>query len=159
MSTRPSRRNLPPSSAGRWRSLRCCCTYLPNYTASHLTMWFCIALIMSVEFRCPMTFGKSEPHYNTLLALVNTCHVVGTVHLYKYWPLTCFPATVGRSDTSQRNYRRFVCTTWQADKWLVGMDTVSLGETLWDCDDGDQVIICQMYLFTILCQRKRQYWR
>jgi hypothetical protein len=33
--------------------------------------------------------------------LVDICHVVGTDHFYKYWPLVRFPPNVGRCDTTQ----------------------------------------------------------
>jgi len=40
------------------------------------------------------------------LSLVDICHVVRTVPLYKYWSPFLFPLTVGRRDTSQNNDRR-----------------------------------------------------
>jgi hypothetical protein len=59
------------------------------------------------------------------LSPVDTCQVVGTMHVYKYWPLVRFAATVGKCDASQRNHQcrnaafsRFIYT-WQAGKWLV----------------------------------------
>lgn len=36
------------------------------------------------------------------VSLVDTCHVAGTMYLYKYWPRS-FPPSVGKYDTSQRN--------------------------------------------------------
>jgi hypothetical protein len=47
--------------------------------------------------------------YDKYLSLVDTCHVVGTVHLYKhtYWPLMRFLPAVSKCDTSQRNRQRF----------------------------------------------------
>jgi hypothetical protein len=40
------------------------------------------------------------------LSLVDTCHVVGTVPLYKYWSHFRLALTVGECDTSQTNDRR-----------------------------------------------------
>jgi len=34
--------------------------------------------------------------------LVDAFYVVGTVHLYKYWPLICYPQVVSKSGTSKR---------------------------------------------------------
>ena len=33
--------------------------------------------------------------FDEYAAPVDTCHVVGSVHLYKYWPLVRFPRTIG----------------------------------------------------------------
>ena len=43
--------------------------------------------------------GVSDKH----LSLVDTCHVVETVHLHKYWPPVRFPPTVHKCDTIQKN--------------------------------------------------------
>lgn len=43
------------------------------------------------------TTGICDKH----LSLVGTYHVVGMVHLYKYWPLVRFPPTVCMCDTYQ----------------------------------------------------------
>jgi hypothetical protein len=40
------------------------------------------------------TSGICDKH----LSLDGTCHVVGTVHLYRYWPLVRFPPTVCMCD-------------------------------------------------------------
>jgi hypothetical protein len=48
----------------------------------------------------PMT-GISDKH----VPIVDTCHIMGIVHLYICWPLVHFPPTVGESDTSQSNYQ------------------------------------------------------
>lgn len=47
------------------------------------------------------TAGICDKH----LWRVDTCHVVGTVHLYKYWSLVRFPRTVCKCDTNQSNYQ------------------------------------------------------
>jgi len=39
--------------------------------------------------------------FDGYLALVVTCHIIGTVPLYKYWLLVCSPSTVGKCDTGQ----------------------------------------------------------
>lgn len=36
--------------------------------------------------------GIADKH----LLVVNVCHVVGTLIVYKYWPLVHFPPTVGK---------------------------------------------------------------
>jgi hypothetical protein len=46
------------------------------------------------------------------LSLMDTCHVVETVHLCKYRPPLRLQTTVGKSKTSHRNHQRlFVCQT------------------------------------------------
>jgi len=42
------------------------------------------------------------------LLLVDTCHVVETVHLYSYWLLVCFPPAVSKCDRSQKESRMLV---------------------------------------------------
>jgi hypothetical protein len=39
------------------------------------------------------------------LSFVDTCHITGAVHLYKYRPLDRFSTTVGKCKEGQRNHR------------------------------------------------------
>lgn len=55
------------------------------------------------------------------LSLVDACHVVGAMHLYKYWPLGCVWVTVCKCDKSWMMLRLvfpWLASTWQADGWL-----------------------------------------
>ena len=55
-----------------------------------------------------LTPGTLDKH----LSLVDTCHVVGRVHLCKYRPPLRLQTTVGKGKTSHRNHQRlFVCQT------------------------------------------------
>jgi len=45
------------------------------------------------------------------MLLVDTCHVVETVCLFKCWPLIRFPPTVGKCEARQRT-RQCLCTYW-----------------------------------------------
>jgi len=38
-----------------------------------------------------------------LSLLTDTCHILETVHLYRYWPLVHLLQTVGKCDARQRN--------------------------------------------------------
>jgi hypothetical protein len=40
------------------------------------------------------------------LSAVDTCHVIGTLHWYKYWPLVRFLPAVSKCDISQSNRLR-----------------------------------------------------
>jgi hypothetical protein len=39
------------------------------------------------------------------------CHVVGTDHFYKYWPLVPFPPTVGRCDVTTYQVKTFIASS------------------------------------------------
>jgi hypothetical protein len=71
--------------------------------------------ISSIFYKGPRRHGVRIirlPYYglgilNQNLSLVDTNHVVGTVHLYIYLPLVPLPPTAGKCGTSQRNYCLF----------------------------------------------------
>ena len=44
------------------------------------------------------------PILNKYFSLLDTCYVVEVAQLYKYKPPVHFPSTVGKCDTSQRNF-------------------------------------------------------
>jgi hypothetical protein len=43
--------------------------------------------------------------FDWCLQLLYNWHVIGTVHLYKYWPLIHFPPTVHKYGTDQSNHK------------------------------------------------------
>jgi len=63
----------------------------------HVNAEVCLVSCVFVVCLCLVT-GIFDKH----LPVVNTCHIVGTVRLYKYWPLFRFPLIVGKCDTRQR---------------------------------------------------------
>ena len=107
--------------------------------------------VSKVAKRCVPTTGRFDKHYS----LVDACHVMGTVHLHKYWALVCFSLMVSKYDEVKGIAvvcfviklglfasfpHSFILTIRQATcLWKVWFGTSS-GQVreIWECDPCDQ---------------------